>query len=277
MQVVYFDLFGLPSNAYVLETAHNIFIIDTNVADVQEEMGAALAACDLSKPVTILNTHGHWDHTSLNGYLKEHYGAAICAHAGARELQLDPEGQFDHIYGRFLSLHPENNDILRAYTHYFRYPAPPDRVLTGGEVFADQGFRLRVVPTPGHSQDSLSFYEEVSGVLFGGDSVQGNGQGANGPYYCFAEDYLRSLHTIADLHPSALMNAHVQVEGAAETARFLDLSMAAWRKIDEAVRAALPLDREALPALAQRIAERFGWRNGMHVLSTVTAHTQIVR
>ena len=276
MQVVWFDLFGLDSNAYVLETAHNIFIIDTNVADVQQEMDAALANCDLTKPVTILNTHGHWDHTSLNGYLKERYGAVICAHPGARALQLDPEGQFDLIYGRYLALHPEDDGILRAYTHYFQYPAPPDRPLTGGEVFEDDGFRLRVIPTPGHSTDSISFYEEVSGILFGGDCVQGRGQGVNAPYYSHAEPYLQSLRTIAALRPTALMNAHAQAQGQEETARFLERSAAAWADIDDAVRAAAPRSEAEIPALAGRIAEQFGWRNGMHVLTTVASHAQFV-
>jgi glyoxylase-like metal-dependent hydrolase (beta-lactamase superfamily II) len=81
--------------------------------------------------------------------------------------------------------------------------------LGDGEVIAAAGVELRVVATPGHTSDSLSFLVEADQAALTGDTVLGRGttviahpDGALGPY-------LESLHRLADLAPgTAILTGH---------------------------------------------------------------------
>jgi glyoxylase-like metal-dependent hydrolase (beta-lactamase superfamily II) len=78
-----------------------------------------------------------------------------------------------------------------------------------GEVVAAAGVELRVVATPGHTSDSLSFLLTADGAVLTGDTVLGRGttviahpDGALGPY-------LESLRRLADLAPgTAVLTGH---------------------------------------------------------------------
>lgn len=76
---------------------------------------------------------------------------------------------------------------------------PEPEVLADGDVVSVGGVDLRVVATPGHTSDSLSFLLAEQRMLFAGDTVLGRGtsfvahpDGALGPY-------LESLHRLHDL------------------------------------------------------------------------------
>ena len=73
--------------------------------------------------------------------------------------------------------------------------------LADGDVVAAAGVELRVVATPGHTSDSLSFLLTADEAVLTGDTVLGRGttviahpDGALGPY-------LESLRRLADLAP----------------------------------------------------------------------------
>ena len=81
--------------------------------------------------------------------------------------------------------------------------------LGDGEAVAAAGVELRVVATPGHTSDSLSFLVEADQAVLTGDTVLGRGttviahpDGALGPY-------LDSLRRLADLAPgTAVLTGH---------------------------------------------------------------------
>jgi glyoxylase-like metal-dependent hydrolase (beta-lactamase superfamily II) len=84
--------------------------------------------------------------------------------------------------------------------------------LADGDVVAEAGVELRVVATPGHTSDSLSFLltgPDADPVVLTGDTILGRGttviahpDGALGPY-------LDSLHRLADLAPgTAVLPGH---------------------------------------------------------------------
>ncbi len=75
--------------------------------------------------------------------------------------------------------------------------------LRGGQVLEVGGLELRVVATPGHTADSLTFHLPADGALLTGDTVLGRGttmvaypDGKLGDYL----DSLRRLHTMAAEH-----------------------------------------------------------------------------
>ncbi|XVV04142.1 MBL fold metallo-hydrolase [Actinosynnema sp. CA-248983] len=68
--------------------------------------------------------------------------------------------------------------------------------LAGGEVVVGGGFEIRVVATPGHTDDSLSFL--VEDAVLTGDTILGRGTTVlDGKL----RDYLESLQVLADLPP----------------------------------------------------------------------------
>lgn len=73
--------------------------------------------------------------------------------------------------------------------------------LRDGEVIESAGVRLRVVATPGHTGDSVSFSTDHGGepAVFSGDSVLGRGTTVVAHPDGHLDSYLKSLRLLADL------------------------------------------------------------------------------
>ncbi|MFA4925351.1 MAG: MBL fold metallo-hydrolase [Candidatus Aminicenantales bacterium] len=109
------------------------------------------------KPVIILNTHGHVDHTGANLDLKERYQIPIALHPGDLPL-LEEYLQLE--FGLMLGARPAPN---------------PDRLLTDGEKISVGRSVLQVIHSPGHSPGSVCFYTDH--LLFAGDTLFSGGVG----------------------------------------------------------------------------------------------------
>ncbi|WP_069813327.1 MBL fold metallo-hydrolase [Streptomyces sp. TP-A0874] len=86
-------------------------------------------------------------------------------------LTLLTHGHADHAAGaaRFAEL---TRSPVRALDPAFRLGGEG---LTAGDVITTGGLELRVVPTPGHTSDSLSFHLPADGAVLTGDTVLGRG------------------------------------------------------------------------------------------------------
>ncbi len=81
--------------------------------------------------------------------------------------------------------------------------------LGDGEVVAAAGIELRVVATPGHTSDSLSFLIEADQAVLTGDTVLGRGTTVIAHPDGALRPYLESLHRLADLAPgTAVLTGH---------------------------------------------------------------------
>ena len=99
----------------------------------------------------ILETHAHADHLSAAAWLQERTGAPIGIGAGIRNVQ----AAFKPIYG----LEPEFPTDGSQF----------DRLFEDGERFALGELEVEVIPTPGHTSDSISY--RIGDALFVGDSI----------------------------------------------------------------------------------------------------------
>jgi glyoxylase-like metal-dependent hydrolase (beta-lactamase superfamily II) len=121
-----------------------------------EKIFEAISSLSL-KPVIILNTHGHVDHTGANLDLKERYQIPIALHPGDLPL-LEEYLQLE--FGLLLGARPAPN---------------PDRLLTDGEKISVGQSVLQVIHSPGHSPGSVCFY--TGHLLFAGDTLFSGGVG----------------------------------------------------------------------------------------------------
>jgi glyoxylase-like metal-dependent hydrolase (beta-lactamase superfamily II) len=109
--------------------------------------------------VSIVNTHGHFDHVGGNRQLKEVTGAELLIHP-ADEPMLAKVASVAGMYG----LQAENS------------PAP-DRLLEDGMLLSFGKQQLRVIHTPGHTPGGCCLYLESEQKLISGDTLFADGVG----------------------------------------------------------------------------------------------------
>ncbi len=99
----------------------------------------------------ILETHAHADHLSAGGYLREVLGAPLAIGEGIVQVQ----SRFKDLFGL--------GDDFVADGHQF------DRLLRDGERLGVGRMEVRVIATPGHTDDSLSYV--IGDAAFIGDTM----------------------------------------------------------------------------------------------------------
>ena len=99
----------------------------------------------------ILETHAHADHLSAAPCLQAAVGGQIAIGQGIRDVQ--------RAFRDVLNLEPEFPVDGRQF----------DRLLSDGDEFTIGSLPVRVIATPGHTSDSLSYL--VGDAVFVGDSI----------------------------------------------------------------------------------------------------------
>jgi glyoxylase-like metal-dependent hydrolase (beta-lactamase superfamily II) len=99
----------------------------------------------------ILETHAHADHISAAPYLKSELGGKIGIGEGIRAVQ----ATFKRIFNLGDEFHPDGSQF--------------DRLFVDGEHFEVGTIRAKVIATPGHTSDSVSYL--VGDSLFIGDTI----------------------------------------------------------------------------------------------------------
>jgi hydroxyacylglutathione hydrolase len=121
-------------NCYIIfnqKSRHSV-VIDPGVKDPRIEEFVRDHNLDVK---AILNTHDHADHTNANAYYAELFSAPVFA------------PRYDAEY----------------------YDSPPNRLLEHGDVLDFDGFSIRVIHTPGHTEGSLCFL--IGDYIFSGDTL----------------------------------------------------------------------------------------------------------
>ena len=200
----WFDVRELAPRVWLIaEPGHvNSFLIEGDDLAVLMDTGLGVAnirsvAESLSgKPILVVNSHHHFDHSGGNLLFEN-----IAIHRSGEQLLADepPEGLaagYMEYVGRLLNAWQDYKEADDVYFHlitretllrplpdgfdpasYVIRPSSPSRLLDDGEVLDLGGRTLRVLHTPGHSPDSICLFDEVNGLLFGGDTVN------TGPIY----------------------------------------------------------------------------------------------
>jgi len=161
---------GFPSvafgtNCYVVAPAagEQCVVVDPGI-QVVEQLDGVLREHRL-KPVAVLLTHGHLDHTFSVAPVTGARGIPAYIHPDDRELLADP--------AKALSM-----DVTQLFGGRFEWAEPDDvKPLGDGDVLTIAGLEITVDHAPGHTRGSVMFRlpgsdtagDEPSQVLFSGD------------------------------------------------------------------------------------------------------------
>jgi glyoxylase-like metal-dependent hydrolase (beta-lactamase superfamily II) len=122
------------------------------------------------------------------GPLLEDHLRAVLEQAGKVAVVLLTHKHPDHSEGAAWFANQAGCGV-RAVDPAFRIPTDHAHGLSEGDVITADGMRIEVLPTPGHTLDSVSFWLPQDGSLLTGDTVLGRGtsvvahpDGALGPY-----------------------------------------------------------------------------------------------
>ncbi len=252
-----------PSVSYLLMGQGTVLCIDPGYP-LPEVEKALKQAIPRGKEVIVLLTHGHVDHYGAAGFLQREYGAQVFVHR--RDLakvvlgvvtELDRRREEVQRHWRLMGLGDEIEALWKELEVFRRmyagvreaHPLPP--------TISFGGWHLRVIPTPGHTAGSCSFYEEERGWIFSGDTLLPHGLETwlSGPAFgeegAWIEDYREGLRRIAALKPRWVLPGHGEPFRDYKS-RIEEIGQRCKRHKDEILKV---LDGEALTALevAQRL------------------------
>ena len=153
------DSFAAPmyaTNCWVIATepGAECVVIDPGMPDVSQQLTEILDKHNL-KPVAVIATHGHLDHTFSIQPIADGYGIPSYIHSEDRAALSNPENLVSSEFQSMLS--------------GMSFSEPKDvRELRNGDVIDLVGLSFKAIHAPGHTRGSLMF--EVSNeVLVSGD------------------------------------------------------------------------------------------------------------
>ena len=147
------------------------------------------------KPVTVVNSHAHWDHIGGDRVFDDiliHEAEAVDLMRGVPNAEL--------------RRHLAPDQLPRPLPAWFDLeiaefpPVRPTGLLRGGEVLDLGGRALEVIHAPGHSPGGIVLLDRANGVLFSTDVAY------PGDLYCQFEDsdldtYRQTMARLAELAP----------------------------------------------------------------------------
>ena len=200
-------LIGEPGhvNSFLVQGSKSAVLLDTGlgVANIRK-----VAEGLTDKPLLVVNSHYHFDHSGGNRLFEEiaihRIGGPLLAAeppAGLAEgymayaqrlLQAwGPYKEADDLYFHLLTAERLVRPLPKDFDpgQYVIVPTRPSRLLEDGDVLDLGGRTLQVLHTPGHSPDCICLLDDMNGLLFGGDTIN------TGPIYAQLED--SNLHHFA--------------------------------------------------------------------------------
>jgi len=202
----WFDLLpALPGATIIAEPLHQelvqSFLVEGNDRAILLDTGMgigdirALAESVTSLPLSVVNSHAHWDHIGGNWRFDE-----IAIHPAEAE-QLEKGGTNARLARWFTPEHL--NGPLPAYVDLETYsiaPSSATQLLQDRDRIDLGGRELTVLHAPGHSPGGIVLLDELAGVLFSTDVAY------PGQLYAYERDewpaYRATMRRLAELASS---------------------------------------------------------------------------
>ncbi|MBN2279189.1 MAG: MBL fold metallo-hydrolase [Candidatus Marinimicrobia bacterium] len=156
------------SNVYFIKNKSSCIMVDAGFSGLNKIINIANANdINLKKIDMLILTHTHYDHVNLLHELNKIIYTEILVHnAGERFLKFGqtPVPYSRNILGKFLLL------MSRIGGPSKFDPVVPDTLIDGDYNTAKFGFDLSIIPTPGHTEDSVSVIIDKK-FAFVGDTI----------------------------------------------------------------------------------------------------------
>lgn len=190
MEIQRFVVGQLQTNCYFLicsETQKAVIIDPGDDADFLSDKILQLKI----QPQMILLTHCHFDHVLSAAELSLNYKIPVLLHQKDEFLLKEASRSAAYWLGEAFD---HKNFFLPSQIKFLK----KDQIIQFGQE------KLKVIPTPGHTPGSLSFYHPKQKVLFDGDLIFQEGVGRTDFNYSSETDLQKSIQKILKL-PSATL------------------------------------------------------------------------
>lgn len=146
----------LQENAYVVsdESCEAVVIDCGALYDMERNAIIRYIKDNELKLVHLLCTHGHFDHVIGNDTI-------------TREFGLKPEVAAEDKH--LMNLKKQLKDMMGM--DYDNEVPPIGRLLTANDIIGFGTHSIKILPTPGHTPGSVTFYIETEHVAFTGDTL----------------------------------------------------------------------------------------------------------
>jgi glyoxylase-like metal-dependent hydrolase (beta-lactamase superfamily II) len=265
------DAGEVTSNFYVIGTSWSpVFLLDGPRPAFFEGGVAFASRLYLHSVRPILNgrapewlflTHVHWDHCGAVGSLREAYPSCrIGASGRAAEIVRRPKAvrlmtELNHEAKRSVAEVPQvDPDAIRDLRFQ---PFEVDEVLEDGRIIPlGPDLSVRVMATPGHTKDHLSYFVPEKGILICSEasgSIDARGKIVV-DFLVDYDGYLASLKKLAALDAEVLCKGHLGViVGRRDVRRFFEQSIAETERFKDHVIALLKEESGVTESVVQRI------------------------
>ncbi len=180
--------------SYLIEGEDRAILFDTG--NGIEDIGAVVSRLT-DKPITLINSHSHYDHVGGN----HQFDRILSVSTGfsvEMEKGLPNEAVREELSPPALCKSPPSG--AKAETHVIK-PYAITGTLKDGDVIDLGGRKLEILQVPGHTDDAVALLERETGYLWIGDTYY------NGPIWLFAPQtdlkaYRASIARLVALAPS---------------------------------------------------------------------------
>ena len=205
----------------------------------------------------LLLTHSHYDHCGAAPFLKRKIpGLQIGASRLAAEIFNRPNAV--RLIQSLSRDSEERWQTLIGDEDVSFHSLEVDRPLTDGEeFFLGDGDRVRIIATPGHTRDALSFYIPEWKTLIAGEAVGALDRNFNiqPEFLSSYDDYLASLEKLAALDVQILLMGHSHVLTGEEARGYIPGSIEATSRFKQRVETLLGRLGRDQEAVVKRIFE----------------------
>jgi glyoxylase-like metal-dependent hydrolase (beta-lactamase superfamily II) len=213
-------------------------------------------------PGFLFLTHVHYDHCGAAAYFKRIFpGIRICASKRASEILSRPNAidlmtSLSSNFTRLAEASPEIDG--NAILHSVFEPFDVDVIFEDENIFpVDPSISVRVLFTPGHTRDMLSYYIPERKILIATESAGCRSQTGQivSEFLVDFDAYITSLKRLAALDSDIFCQGHHYVYTGSDVKDFFDSSLEAAFAFRRRVLELLEMEKDSVDKVVERIKQ----------------------